>query len=549
MATADKNKLAEEITRLEALLEEQPGSPDFYLLADLYTRSGRLLEAIKICRDGLRQHPRLAAGHVALGRALFGSGNLPVAAKVLRRSLLLEDAGAESYRLFGEVLLRLSRPAEALKVLKRARDRGITDRPVLTLLNRARGALKRQKYAQRQADAGRGVGNLVVSGTIDTDSEETHPVPTVGADELDGGAVVDRAPGLRPGGAPRVKTDLSLRRLPLEIFRVDDEQQQSWSSIDEEWERQLDASQVRLLSRPAIKTPTPGFEPVELSVTPLTDPLSDGMPPLPLDDEESTGEVTTEEPSLDLVEEVIPTIPEELTPLVTQKARVTAHLERPRQTGPLPRLEDADAVEDDHSMDQTMPREVAAQQPDAEMDRTLAREAVPPPAAPADAGVPAQSDIAAAAAGLEAGEPLEDTGPYQLGLDQAEESEDLDVDSEDHADTEDAPTIRFVRVPEDELFIEEATPPEISTTTVTTAAPARSNRLLLLLVVLGVLLLFGAGAFLGWLIYQRHTLVQAPRLEFMIRNHSVSSAADLSDVSRQRATGFRLRGDQRCRGS
>ena len=519
-----------QISRLEAKLAEDPGTTAFPQLADLYTRTGRLLDAIQVCRDGLKQHPRLAAGHVSLGRALFGSGNLPVAAKVLHRSLALEDVTAESFRLLGEVMLRLARPAEAVKLLERARARGFSERSIAVLLKRARAAHVSARRARAASEGDRGLGNVAISGTINTEDEETRPMPVLSKEELkeevrDVKARVDRAPGVKQGLAPRVRTDLSLRRLPLEIFRVkEDDPKRGWSSIDDAWERTLDASQVSSSSGPAIKTPTPGFEPMDVPVAPLTDPLAepppststDGMPPVPEDaGEEAPTAAYPQADDIPIAEELVPTVPE--------------------GPGPLSELHPADekqgpALDNDAGVTPRMgePAEEAAT---PAVERLVAREA--PPAAPAELDLSADATAAAPErqTSLLPVEPTEadalETVPHEVAAEPDEgeggvgsldaDMGSLDADGIEQAldddlgaseDEEDAPTIRFVRVPEDELFLEDAEPPEEPTDAVQTPAHARRGRLFLVLFILAVLLLFGVGAALGWYLYEHQILGQ-----------------------------------------
>ena len=529
MTTPEKNRgkeLEARIARLEAQLAEDPESTAFSELSDLYTRMGRLLDAIQVCRDGLKRHPRLAAGHVSLGRALFGSGNLPVAAKVLHRSLALEDVKAESFRLLGEIMLRLSRPAESVKLLERAQSRGFNERSIAALLKKAKAAHLASRKAQAAMDADRGVGNVAISGTINTEEDETRPITTLTREELKEGAsakaTVDRAPGVERVLAPRVKTDLSLRRLPLEIFRVEEENpKQGWSSIDDAWEKTLDASQVRSRSRPAVKTPTPGFEPMDVPVAPLTDPLAEGppprtggMPPVPEDaGEEDSTAAYPEADTFPMKEELVPTVPDEPSPLLDELAvPPTEDIAGPalhQDAEATPRLQEfaaTDAVSSsgEHLTVGDEDPVVPAEPPREE--RTSPFEGMAPVEQEAHeteprSTVPVQADAGEGVGSLDAAVESRDAD----GIEEALEDE-LGLTPSD--EQEDAPTIRFVRVPEDELFLEDAAPPEEQTEAISVPVRARRGRLLLLLFILGVLLLFGVGAALGWYLFEHQVFGQ-----------------------------------------
>jgi tetratricopeptide (TPR) repeat protein len=80
---------AGEIARLEALLGADPGAPAFPALAEANRRAGRLEEAERVAREGLRRRPELSAGRVALALALLDLGRTEEARGELER--VLED--------------------------------------------------------------------------------------------------------------------------------------------------------------------------------------------------------------------------------------------------------------------------------------------------------------------------------------------------------------------------------------------------------------------------------------------------------------------------
>jgi Flp pilus assembly protein TadD len=76
-----------EIARLEALVGGDPGAPGFPALAEANRRAGRLEEAERVARDGLRLRPDCPAGRVALALALLDLGRTPDARRELERAL------------------------------------------------------------------------------------------------------------------------------------------------------------------------------------------------------------------------------------------------------------------------------------------------------------------------------------------------------------------------------------------------------------------------------------------------------------------------------
>ena len=70
-AVADPSR----ITELEARIARDPASIAFAQLAEEYRRDGRLDDAVRVCRDGLAQHPDYPSARLTLGRALVEQGH------------------------------------------------------------------------------------------------------------------------------------------------------------------------------------------------------------------------------------------------------------------------------------------------------------------------------------------------------------------------------------------------------------------------------------------------------------------------------------------
>jgi tetratricopeptide (TPR) repeat protein len=268
-----KNDLRNDISRLEAALQENPKSPEFYKLADAYTRVGRFVDAIQLCQEGIKHNPHLAEGYVAQGRALFGTGKLNKAIKVLRKAVMLSESGAEPFRLLGEILLRKDAPTEAVTLLEEALERGINERSIRNLLERARQAVASETTNVIEVPGAepRGIGNVAVAGTIGTTSE-VELTPEMKRRLAQTATSEDKTPLME-----RAKRG---RLLPTSS--------PDWSSIDDEWEQELDARNTGGFADLESDVGGPFDRPkLGIELPPLTDPLTEGMPPLPADPEDS----------------------------------------------------------------------------------------------------------------------------------------------------------------------------------------------------------------------------------------------------------------------
>lgn len=263
-ASDEQKRLDEEIARLEARLANHPDAKVFFQLGEAYSRAGRFDESIKVCKQGIKKYPNRVDGYVALGRALFGKGKLKYAAKVLNKAISLGGGGSEPYRLLGEVLIHKAVPTQAVSLLEQALDRGFDEPSLHSLLERARLAVEGEKtqVAEAGATTPRGMGNVAVAGTIGTTGEQEVSFTA----STDGIAAT--------GASPEAAQHMAKRRLAS-----------NWSSIDDGWAQELDARNDGSfpdlgsdVAGPFAKRPR-----LEIQLPPLTDPMTEGMPPLPSD--------------------------------------------------------------------------------------------------------------------------------------------------------------------------------------------------------------------------------------------------------------------------
>ncbi|HEV8664111.1 MAG TPA: tetratricopeptide repeat protein [Candidatus Methylomirabilis sp.] len=109
----DPRELAAEIAKYEARLASEPRSRVFAQLADAYRKGGRLDEAIRTCRGGLKDHPTYASARMVLGRALIDKGQLQEAEKEFAIVLELSPSNVLAHRLLGDLAAGQGRRDEA----------------------------------------------------------------------------------------------------------------------------------------------------------------------------------------------------------------------------------------------------------------------------------------------------------------------------------------------------------------------------------------------------------------------------------------------------
>lgn len=101
-------------------LQEDPASRVFLPVVEYYRRSGRLDEAIDICREGLEHNPDYQVGRIALARCYLDKKWFAEARVELERVIGVSPESLLGQRLLGDACLALRDPAAALHAYKMA---------------------------------------------------------------------------------------------------------------------------------------------------------------------------------------------------------------------------------------------------------------------------------------------------------------------------------------------------------------------------------------------------------------------------------------------
>ncbi len=169
----DPRDLAAEIAKYEARLASEPRSRVFAQLADAYRKAGRLDEAIRSCRSGLRDHPTYASARMVLGRALVEKGQLQEAEKELGIVLELSPGNVVAHRLLGDLATAQGKRDEARERYETVLQLTPLDREVQKALAR----LKQEVPAPPPAAPGPPVPppSEITAAATQTDGEPEHP--------------------------------------------------------------------------------------------------------------------------------------------------------------------------------------------------------------------------------------------------------------------------------------------------------------------------------------------------------------------------------------
>jgi tetratricopeptide (TPR) repeat protein len=92
-----------DIDFLSQKLSDNPQSPLFARLADLYLSKNQDAEALKLCEDGVRHFPDYSSGHIILGKCYLSLNQNSKAADAFRKALQLNPFNQVAQRLLEQV--------------------------------------------------------------------------------------------------------------------------------------------------------------------------------------------------------------------------------------------------------------------------------------------------------------------------------------------------------------------------------------------------------------------------------------------------------------
>ncbi len=95
-----------EMERYRAILAKDASSRVFAALAELYRKAGMLDEAINLCLNGTKAHPKYMSGRVALGRAYFDKGMIKESKEEILKVVSITPDNIVAHRVLGDICLQ-----------------------------------------------------------------------------------------------------------------------------------------------------------------------------------------------------------------------------------------------------------------------------------------------------------------------------------------------------------------------------------------------------------------------------------------------------------
>jgi len=111
-----------DLAQLEYEFATNPNSEAFIPLAEAYLGVGRFVEAMVVCKKGIKAHPDLPTGRLIMARIYSDQAKHQKAINELTNLLKMAPEHADALHLMGNIYLKLGREEEGVEHLKKALD-------------------------------------------------------------------------------------------------------------------------------------------------------------------------------------------------------------------------------------------------------------------------------------------------------------------------------------------------------------------------------------------------------------------------------------------
>ncbi|MDF1566336.1 MAG: hypothetical protein P1V51_25110, partial [Deltaproteobacteria bacterium] len=136
MATETAAPSPQDLAALESAFAADPAGNAYRPLAEAYLSLERFMEAMVVCKKGVKANPEDPSARVLLARVYAAQGKDRKAKTELEGALEIDDAAAEANRMLGLILLEEGEMDVGTERLKKAADAAPTDSGILAALEK-----------------------------------------------------------------------------------------------------------------------------------------------------------------------------------------------------------------------------------------------------------------------------------------------------------------------------------------------------------------------------------------------------------------------------
>jgi len=121
------NDSGTDLAKLEYEFATNPNSEAFIPLAEAYLGMGRFVEAMVVCKKGIKAHPDLPTGRLIMARIYCDQAKHQKAMEEVNKLLKLSPENPDAHRLLGIIYLKLGKEEDGIKSLKKTLDLNPSD--------------------------------------------------------------------------------------------------------------------------------------------------------------------------------------------------------------------------------------------------------------------------------------------------------------------------------------------------------------------------------------------------------------------------------------
>ena len=121
------NDSGTDLAKLEYEFATNPNSEAFIPLAEAYLGMGRFVEAMVVCKKGIKAHPDLPTGRLIMARIYCDQAKHQKAIEEVNKLLKLSPENPDAHRLLGIIYLKLGKEEDGIKNLKKTLDLNPSD--------------------------------------------------------------------------------------------------------------------------------------------------------------------------------------------------------------------------------------------------------------------------------------------------------------------------------------------------------------------------------------------------------------------------------------
>jgi tetratricopeptide (TPR) repeat protein len=111
-----------DLAKLEYEFATNPNSEAFIPLAEAYLGMGRFVEAMVVCKKGIKAHPDLPTGRLIMARIYCDQAKHQKAIEEVNKLLKLSPENPDAHRLLGIIYLKLGKEEDGINSLKKTLD-------------------------------------------------------------------------------------------------------------------------------------------------------------------------------------------------------------------------------------------------------------------------------------------------------------------------------------------------------------------------------------------------------------------------------------------